>query len=143
MSGPNQKYELEHVWWPEHGHESMIGTLTGLPLEDILKVTSKMPEAWSGQMYIKVLRKLGFNTNNRFVKFDPETPYPCIIRMKSHNPKDPNWYAAVYNDGTLYNQDQERDFEREMRHVLGKYFTKTWQVDNIILRVSSMLQVWI
>lgn len=125
------KYELDWTrYYPDNSHFTMIAILTGLPLEDIMAV-SPVRNCWGGQRFVEVFRKLGFNVNPRFKKFDPETEHPCLMRFKRNDVNEPWWYCAVYYDGYVY---QGNSFCRTFDH---------WLISNSHYRVTSMLQVWI
>ncbi len=133
------KYEIESVRWPDlGGHAETIGTLTGLEKHEVAAAIKNLPDSWGGQLYIKVFRKLGFNTNPRFVKFDPETKWPCIMRFQSRNKG--HWYAMVYYDHHLYFEGCKINWEQHVRKLYGKLFF----IDGTVpLKITSMLQVWI
>lgn len=124
------KYEIELAYFPDHWFESEIATLTGLSFEEIYAVTKDV-KRWSGSAYVKVFQRLGFNCNNRFVKFDKDTPYPCMMRCRKLRVKESHWYGFIFYDGNIY---------------FPYYGTLTWaqwndQYPNY--KVTSMLQVWI
>jgi hypothetical protein len=125
-----EKYEIEHVRFDGLWIESEIGMLTGLGLGDILKVTGKITH-WSGQTFVRVFHQLGYNCNQRFVKFDKQTPYPCMMRCNKVRVKENCWYGFVYYDGFVYLVDE------------GKITWAEWNKLHPDLRVTSMLQVWI
>ena len=124
------KYEID---WPrndcvENYHHHTIAMLTGLPIEEI---KAKAPDRglWHTRDYIKTFRDLGFNCNDRFIKFDPNTPYPCIMRYTT--PEDKNhWYSEVYYDGLVYSWNNCSDLT-------------SFKILNPELKITSMLQVWI
>ena len=122
------KFEID---WPRveapNDHIWMIGCLTGLSDQEIIDVVSAR-ESWNGQEYVRSFRNLGFNCNPRFVKFDPATKYPCIMRSTSEYKG--YWNAWVYNNGMVY----------------GSWFRMTldkWKENYPKLKITSMLQVWI
>ena len=127
-----EKYELELVDFGEKYYmESMIATLTGLDLEDILAVRPHT-ERWRGGEIPQLIRDSGFNTNPRFTKFDRATEFPCLMRSHDRFKNSGNWYGFVYYDGM----------------VGGNGYTEfvSWaqfNMDNPNLRVTAMLQVWI
>lgn len=135
------RYEIEIVNFGEgFYHESTLSTLTGLPFDEVheaVKATGR--KSWGGQLYIKTLQNLGFNTNPRFIKFNPHTPYPCILRCC--NQKKGYWYVFYYNGGIVYdwkgNSFQLTD-NRNVRNFKGSYFLK-----NYGMKVTSMLEVWV
>lgn len=117
------KYELD--WHRrERDNRWFIGVLTGLPYDEI-KAACPAGDCWGGQAFVMAFRKLGFNTTPRWVKFDPGTDKPCIIRTTSE--KKGYWHAWIYNDGLVNNS-----------YTLEQ-FTKEFPED----RITSMLQVWI
>ncbi len=134
-------YEIEVVFYGDGlCNQSVISSLTGLDFEDSDMAVKEVKRlSWSGQTYVQVFRKLGFNTNQRFVKFDPETPYPCIMRCINH--KKGVWYLFLYHQGMVYdihgNSFHLNDPD-EVAKVNGSYFLKWYG-----MKVSSMLQVWI
>lgn len=124
------KYELDWTrYYPDNGHYTIIAILTGLPLEDIKKA-SPSKRAWGGQTYVYVFKKLGFNSNNRFIKFNPETEYPCLMRFKRTDIKEPYWYGCVYYDNIVYMGNCRVKFSDFLNN-------------NTNIRITSMLQVWI
>jgi len=135
------KYEIEVVFYGGGLHnQSVITSLTGLDFEESDKAVKAVKrQHWSGQTYVQVLRKLGFNTNPRFVKFDPETPYPCIMRCTNH--KKGVWYLFLYHQGMVYdiygNSFHLKD-SNEVSKLNGCFFLKWYG-----MKVTSMLQVWI
>lgn len=122
------KYELDAGRWYEHSIHTEIAILTG---HDIITIRQASPEkdAWSPRDFVKTFEKLGFNTSERFIKFNPETDKPCIIRMPDQVDKG-HWFGAVYYSGWVY---------------LGNY--ERWKIEQFLkannLHVTSMLQVWI
>lgn len=124
------KYEIEHIAYPNHYIESEIAMLTGLELEDILPISGKVTR-WSGSAYVKVFQSLGYSCNPRFIKFDKQTQYPCLMRTHNQIKKEPYWYGFVYYDGFVYDIN------------FGKITWAQWNELCPELRVTSMLQVWI
>lgn len=124
-----QKYEIELVNFPDHWFESEIAMLTGLEFEEIRAVTRDVIR-WSGSQYVRIFRKLGYNTNARFVKFDKNTPYPCMMRCKIPHDKS-HWAGFVYYDGKIYHPNE------------GILSWAEWNAMYPNYRVTSMLQVWI
>lgn len=123
-------YELDWTrYYVENRHYTSIAILTGLPLEEIAAAS---PEShyWGGQRFVEVFRRLGFNVNPRWKKFDPETEYPCLIRFKAIDSKEPYWYQTVYYDGKIQDGNAEWEF-----HQWKKYYSN--------YKITSMLQVWI
>ena len=124
------KYEIEHVCFDDYPIESEFAMLTGLELDEILKVTGKITH-WSGQAFVRAFQKLGYSCNNRFIKFDKNTGYPCLMRCHKIRKKENHWYGFVYYDGYIY-------------HVsAGKITWALWNDWYPDLKITSMLQVWI
>lgn len=122
------KYELDAGRWYEHSIHTEIAILTGLPIEEITEAATA-GDRWAPRDFVKTFAKLGFNTSERFIKFDPQTDKPCIIRMP--DPKDKShWYGAVYYNGWVYTGKSQR------------YSLKVF-LEGQGLRATSMLQVWI
>lgn len=126
----NNKYEIEHANFEGHGFESEISMLTGLGFDEIIKVTGKITR-WSGRAFINTFQKLGYSCNQRFIKFDKNTPYPCMMRCHKIRVKESYWYGFIYYDGFVYHVDA------------GKITWALWNDWYPDLRVTSMLQVWI
>lgn len=124
------KFEIPFNYFDGKHHETIIGLLTGLTLEEIEAATPRR-KFWYTRDYMHAFFKLGFNTNPRFIRFDPATEYPCIMRCQK-KPDDGHWYGWVYYDNLVY-------------HTHGYL----WEFDKWIeeysedFRVTSMLQVWI
>lgn len=139
------KYEIESVNFGRYmHHENIIGMLTGLPLDEINTALKKLgiippypydfksKDIWNTRDYLNTFHALGFNTNPRFKKFDPETKYPCIMRCKQRGEENGYWYGWVYNDNTVYDtHSQVCTFDQWIEIYKKDY------------RVTSMLQVWI
>lgn len=129
------KYEIEIVNFEDHFHDgdfllqSEFATLTGLEWEEIWDATHDVKIA-SGQWFIKTFRKLGFNTNTRWIKFDKQTEFPCMMRCKIPHDKK-HWAGWVYYDGHVY----------DIRE--GKLTWAEWNAMWPNYKVTSMLQVWI
>lgn len=123
------KYELDWTRCYKNGHHTSIAILTGLPLTEILAV-SPDKDKWGGQRFVEVFRKLGFNVNPRWNKFDEETEYPCLIRFRRTDIKEPWWYQSVYYDHQVFEGNSICTF-------------KDWQDYYPHLKITSMLQVWI
>ncbi|RSK50087.1 hypothetical protein [Hymenobacter rigui] len=134
-----QPYEIELVASETDTdyHESLLATITGLPKAEIRE---KLPQdlsgggGWRGSSFPRVARLLGFNVNPRFIKFDPATPWPCILRVQvpEHWGWKGKWWAVVYNQGTVYLPDQ--GVRGSLNQFLSLYPG---------CRVTSMLQIWI
>lgn len=132
----NQSYEIELVpMASEHDwHESQLATLTGLPKQE---VSERLPEkyrkvgSWGGQGYVQCARALGYNCNLRFIKFDPTTPWPCIMRVQSPEIKN-GWWALIYHQGQVY----------DVAWPPHRQPLAAWQAAHPDCRITSMLQVW-
>ncbi|QTE37480.1 hypothetical protein J3L18_31020 [Mucilaginibacter gossypii] len=123
-------YELDYGRWYENGHHRIIAILTGLTIQEIVSASPKK-DMWNGQVYVKVFRKLGFNVNPKFKKFDPNTQYPCMMRCVRNDIKEPYWYSWVYYDGFVYEGNNcGWSFDEFLRFMPN-------------FRVTSMLQVWV
>ncbi len=136
-----ENYEIEVVFYGDGLYnQSVISSLTGLDFEDSDKSVKEVKRLlWSGQTYVQVFRKLGFNTNPRFIKFDPQTPYPCIMRCINH--KKGVWYLFLYHQGVVYDihgNSFHLNDPSEVSKMNGSYFLKWYR-----MKVTSMLQVWI
>lgn len=123
-------YELDYTRHYDNGHYTNIAILTGLPIEEI-SAASPSASSWRGIQFIETFRKLGFNVNPRFIKFDRETPYPCLMRFKDLRDKERCWYAWVYYKTKVYTG-------------MGCWH----RLDSLLelnphIKVTSMLQVWI
>jgi len=135
------RYEIEVVFYGDGLYnQSVISSLTGLDFEESDEAVKSVKRLyWSGQTYVQVFRKLGFNTNPRFIKFDTETPYPCIMRCINH--KKGVWYLFLYHQGMVYDI-HGKCFHitdpNEVSRLNGSYFLKWYG-----MKVTSMLQVWI
>jgi len=135
------KYEIEvDSYGPNLYNQSVISSLTGLDFDEVDQaVQSISRNSWSGQNYVKLFQNLGFNTNPRFIKFDPKTPYPCIMRCCNH--KKGYWYLFLYHDGVvcdLHGNSFRLDDPYEVIKRNESYFLK-----NYGMKVTSMLQVWL
>ncbi|QEL01567.1 hypothetical protein FKG96_12370 [Olivibacter sp. LS-1] len=127
---PKNKYQLDGKrYYPNNHHHTVIAVLTGLDIVDIIDA-SPLNDHWGGQTFVKTFNKLGFNTNHRFIKFDRDTIYPCLMRTKRTDIKEPYWYCFPYYDGWVYFEGYCYGFE---------YFFAMYNN----LRITSMLQVWI
>ncbi|CDS94493.1 hypothetical protein BN1088_1431980 [Sphingobacterium sp. PM2-P1-29] len=135
------KYEIEVVnYGPDYHNQTAISSLTGLFFEEADQAVKDVNrKCWGGQTYVKVFQNLGFNTNPRFIKFDPATPYPCIMRCSNH--VKGYWYLFIYHDGIvydLYGNSFRLDDKTYVSKRNGSYFLKRYS-----MKVTSMLQVWI
>lgn len=137
------KYEFKVVQFLENNvtHHDVLCTMTGLDYDDVDPVVKSINrERWSVSLYIKALQQLGFNTNSRFIKFDPDTPYPVIARVPIGGNK--GWYLFYYYDGILYaeNNDQWNIYDdQSIKCIKGKWYIRFDKV----YKITSMLQVWI
>lgn len=128
------------IWGENYHHESTISTLTGLEFEEAKEAVKKMKtKRWTGQVYIKCFQMLGFNTNQRFIRFDPSTDKPCILRCRNHTKG--YWYLFYYNNGFIHDIHGWRFSLKDPESVSfknGSYFLKDYG-----MKVTSMLEVWI
>lgn len=134
-------YEFEIINYGQiYFHESTLSTLTGLDFDEVHPLVKSIgKERWGGQLYIKALQNLGFNTNPRFVKFNPDTSYPCIIRCRNH--EKGIWYLFYFCNGIVYDWLGNSFLLTDKSHVAkirGSHFLKQYQ-----MKVTSMLEVWI
>lgn len=132
MQQQKNKWEMNANRVSLNPHYQIIGIITGCSDKQISKVSPRK-ERWCAKDYINSFHGLGFNTKRSFkLKFDRETPYPCMMRYKTSNPKDKAfWFAEAYYDGVVYFGDG-----------------KTCDLDDFIelnpnFHITSMLQVWI
>ncbi|MFD1770882.1 hypothetical protein [Sphingobacterium suaedae] len=135
------KYEFEIVNFGDgYWHESTLATMSGLPFAEVhaaVKATGR--DRWGGQLYVITFQSLGFNTNPRFVKFDPSTSLPCILRCRNH--VKGYWYVFYYNAGVVYDCVGNSFLLNDHGEVTlrnGSYFLKCYG-----MKVTSMLQVWV
>jgi len=134
-----QAYEIELVCSETDSdyHLALLATITGLEKQEIFgKLPAELTRAksWRGRSFIEAACAVGFNVNPRFIKFDPATPWPCIMRV--HVPDAWGWkgcwWALVYNQGIVY------DVSTGNPHSL-----EWWQRHYPGCRITSMLQIWI
>lgn len=135
------QYEFEVVNYGDpYWHESMLSTMTGLSFDEVSQAVKAIKkERWNGTDHIKALQSLGFNTNNRFVPFDKDTPYPCILRC--HNGQKGVWWIFYYCNGVVYNHEGLSFLLDDRFNCVcrkGKYYFYHHG-----MKVTSMLQVWI
>ncbi len=135
------KYEIEVVCYgPDLLNQSVISSLTGLDFDEADQAVKSISlKSWSGKTYIEVFQNLGFNTNPRFVKFDPNTHYPCIMRCRNH--VKGYWYLFLYHDSIVYDIHGNSFRLDDPYNVVkrnGSYF-----LTNYRMKVTSMLQVWV
>ena len=133
------KYEVEWVR-PEQEDQylhALIATVTGLPLAEILAAHTKNGNRWYYRDIKALIRSLGFVCPPQFIKFDPATPYPALLRysptkeeMRREGIKSAWSSLLAYNDG----------------HVMGDhgpYPIAEWQsFHEGHYRITSMLPVW-
>lgn len=130
------KYQVEFNYMGEDcSTEAIICCLTGLDPNDISHL--KIKERFNGKWIIDVFRSLGYDTNNRFVKFDPKSEFPVIMRCVGK--KKGIWYALIYHDGIVWNPYSNEFFNYDDHVYKGKI--KVLKPYN--LKITSMLQVWI
>lgn len=153
----SQKYEVEHVQAtePEKECAALIAMLTGLPLEEVwAKLPARLQKhcGWYSRDFSDTFRRLGYDCSPRFIKFDPDTKYPCLLRFgptarglvwrrawKRRETGDPTaqlterekhwWNVWVYYDGLVY---EPRYSGPWLFHTMDKG-----------VRPTSMMQVWI
>lgn len=132
------KYELD---WQNFTKEDLennyvtVKVLTGAEFDDIEIARKEVwrlagrkdSRAWYGQSFIQVFRMLGFNTS-KFIKFDPDTDKPCIMRCK-YLRDESHWHAFIYHDGLVNNRWTLEEWRKS-------HIEKYW-------KITSMLQVWI
>jgi len=133
------KYELdwshlEQASRPYYSNRHLVSIFTGIDPYDVYDAQievcrlnkKSVSDAWGGQMFVKVFHFLGFNTSDRFIKFDPDTDKPCIMRciIPGYHSQ---WWAFVYQDGIINN----------------KWTIDQWQARHTNLKITSMLQIWI
>jgi hypothetical protein len=123
-------YELDwQRYYEPDTRVNAIGILTGHDTDEILAVCPKTA-GWKSASFKGAFHALGFNTNPRFIAFDPDTEYPCLMRFKDSQVTGNYWYCMVYYQGMVYGD--------------GRRFSFNWWVDNHpTCRITSMLQVWI
>ena len=126
----NDKYELDYLRSHDNGHHEIIAILTGHEIEDIVAASSEN-QIWYPKMYIAAFRKLGFNCDDRFVKFNPDTDKPCMMRFKRNDIKESYWHAFAYYDHKVY-------------LGAGEWYKFDLFIEaNPHFRITSMLRVWI
>lgn len=106
----------------------MFGILTGLPFHEI-RLHAPTADYWRGRDFVALAAKLGFNTSERFIKFDPYTDKSCIMRCQREK-ETKHWYGWVYYDGFVYSNG-------------NRVRLAEWKVKFRDLRITSMLQIWI
>lgn len=144
-------YEIELVRaQPGAGDNlELVATLTGYPLEEIrAKAEPQLLKCsgWYGRDFIATFRALGFNCSQRFVPFDHNTDYPCLMRyqptkrqMVREGIKHPWWNVMVYYRGRVYDPHYGiYAMHRTDAAALG--LPEWWNHE--AYRVTSMIQVW-
>jgi hypothetical protein len=135
------KYEIEHVAIEanEGFMSALISMLTGLPMEELrerLDASYYRGGGFYGRDFTRAFRLLGYDCSPKFKKFDPETPYPCLIRYRPTKRemvrlgiRKPWWSVYVYYDGLVYDP----------------YSPEPWFFNTMYkgYEVTSMLQVWL
>jgi hypothetical protein len=128
-------YEVELIKAPQEREvEGLIAVLTGLPLCEVIAASKVKPGAgWYGREMRDLVHSLGFNCSPRFLPFDPNTPYPALMRyvFKKEN-RGTGWDVLAYNDRKVYLPVQEWVMELE-----------NFKTCNRNLKITSMMQVWI
>lgn len=141
----SEKYEVEFVSREQgFGHDcyAMLSMLTGYtPTELYHKLPTELfNRAWWGRDFAQSFRTLGYDCSPKFKKFDPATPYPCllrfgptkreIVRRKQAGEKHPDfWDCYVYYDGLVYSPDEDCVYPLTLFNPVHK--------------ITSMMQVWI
>lgn len=137
------KYEIGFVNLGfDKGMAYLFCTLTGLEKEEVFPF---IKDRLKGSDFKRIFQKLGYNTNDRFISFDPETRYPVVLRLRGR--EKGYWYAFVYSNGHIYDPYNNKVFRLDdefyVRKIKGKYFlTMSWLYGQP-LRITSMMQVWI
>jgi hypothetical protein len=144
------KYEIEHVPH-ELAYVALVSILTGLPLDELrLLIPARLhtTDGWYGRDFAATFRSLGYDCSPDFkTKFDPATPYPCLLRYgpgkvllaretiarrrETGNPNlkpDRWWNVLAYYDGLCYDPHQAEPFK------LSAF--------NPALKITTMMQVW-
>ncbi|WP_400190679.1 hypothetical protein [Hymenobacter sp. B81] len=132
-------YEIELVPSETEGDyfEAMMATITGLSKGEIReRVPAQLLDAkrWRGASFREVAHALGYNVLPRFVKFDPATAWPCVLRIKV--PEQWGWKGCWW--ALLYNQREVYDVQRNQSYSLEQ-----WQRIWPECRITSMLPIWI
>jgi len=125
-----QKIEIEFVNNPYYYCTRLVAMCTGYTLDQLLSVHDPKQGGWRGKDFINLFNVLGFNCNHRFIKFDPKTEHPCLMRSKIFNVSS-FWEVCVYYNGICYVPGH------------GKYTLDEYQDTFKDLKITSMLQVWI
>lgn len=125
------KWEIKFVNNPYYYNRRLVIMITGYSFQEVTDVTGQA-ERWYSRKFKESFRALGFNCSERFIKFDPDTERPAILRSVSSLPEESGgWFASVYYDGKVY--------------VPGTgIFTLQEHTEQFPhLKNSSMLEVWI
>lgn len=125
-----EKWEIEHDNNPHYYCQRLVKMITGLSIDEVIDVQDKN-SGWYTRDFKNAFRALGFNCSDRFVKFDRDTPTPCIMRSTRRIKKKLYWYASVYYDGWVY-------IPGLGIHDINEY-NQIWPHD----KITSMLRVWI
>lgn len=131
------EYEIEYRHIKDNSHQSLFCTLTGLEPEEVEPV---LKGVMKGRDFINGFRLLGFNVNSRFCKFDPDTPYPCVLRCLGETKGV--WYAFVYYKGKIWDP-YHNDFYSLNDIKDMRFFNRKYYFTHFRIRITSMLQVWI
>lgn len=140
-----EKYEIEMAFFPGEWFYSLVGTLTGSSREEIAAAHAKGSGKKNARAMIETFKNLGFDCSSRFIPFDENTKYPCIMRvpcLSKTGKRTGSWYAFGYYDGFLYSfTDLETmKYPVRIRHVLGH---KWVHLSNGAHPITSMIQVWV
>lgn len=115
------KYKRNPEWMT---NLDLVKVLTGIPIHEIALVSPGC-NGWRGQDFKKVFIALGFNTSERFEKFDPITDKPVLMRA--------SWTEKKYWSGWIYYDGKVNDL---------------WTLEEFAIRwpdikITSMLKVWL
>ncbi len=132
------RYEIEPVTVEGDWFYSMVATLTGHEA-DVIQVHDMGKRNGKGMR--DLFRALGFNCSERFIPFDPETQWPCVMRIPhvGHS----GWWCLVYFEERLYVFSQKTGttvYPAVFKHQFGCYWL-CWFGN--AYRITSMMQVWI
>lgn len=127
----SEKYELEEIreFRGEYYLHAYVSILTGLSYDEI---SPHIERRMTGSKFRRAFNKLGFNTNHRFIAFDPETQYPALIKCHLRG-ETKHWYPFVYYDNKVYAPDHGGVYDS----------LDSFLINNKDFRITSMLQVWI
>lgn len=135
----NMIYECDFIYHYRLETHSLFCSLTGLDLMEIID-DPDIKDRMRGSDFIKTFNKLGYNTNNRFIKFDQDTKYPIIMRCVGD--QKGVWFAFVYSNGKIFNPSNNDIFDINDTNIIRKY-KKSFFIKPYRLKITSMLQVWI